>query len=348
MQLLSKQDGRAAAALDRNARVLSIWLFTVAAMVFIMVILGGLTRLTGSGLSMVDWRPISGWLPPLNEHDWRAVFDLYRQIPQYSEINSGMTVDEFKSIFWLEYTHRLWGRVIGLAFALPFLYFAFRRMFDWRLGRQLLVMFALGALQGILGWFMVKSGLTERTDVSQYRLASHLSAAVLIYAYILWVALGLYNGRRRWSRPAGRGGFAFYTAFVVIWLAVTMFWGGLVAGLDAGLTYNTFPLMDGRFIPDGLLLEEPVIINFFENIAAVQFTHRLLAEGALILIFALWLWARRLPLGSRAHIAFTFLSLMAAVQFILGLATLILVVPIPLAVAHQAGAFILLAFALWA
>ena len=330
-----------------NSRMLGAWLFVLLAMVFLMIILGGLTRLTGSGLSMVDWRPITGWLPPLNDNQWHAVFELYKKIPQYAEVNAGMTVDGFKSIFWLEYLHRLWGRLIGLAFLLPFLVFLFRRVITARMAPRLFLIFVLGGLQGVLGWLMVKSGLSVRTDVSHYRLVAHLLAAMLIYAYILWVALSFWRGAGCWQVNQNHVGFTWYTMFVTTWIALTMTSGGFVAGLDAGLAFNTFPLMDGQFFPDEALKKSPAWHNMFETIALVQFEHRLLAKAAVVLVAILWIWARRCLRTGRTRKAFDLLGLVALLQFALGIVTLIQAVPITFAAAHQGGAFILLALAIW-
>jgi cytochrome c oxidase assembly protein subunit 15 len=326
-QLRMEADTRAV----QNARKIGVWLAVLIAMVFVMIILGGLTRLTGSGLSMVDWRPITGWLPPLNDAEWGAVFDLYKQIPQFHELNADMTVDGFKSIFWLEFVHRLWGRLLGFAFLLPFLVFLFRRMITARMAPRLMLMFVLGGAQGVLGWYMVKSGFSVRTD-----------------AYMLWAALSLIRGAGRWRADPGQAGLIWFTALVAAWIALTMTSGGFVAGLDAGLTYNTFPYMDGQLVPDGLFVKSPVWVNLFENITMVQFSHRLMAETAIILVAIAWiLGRRRLPAG-RARTVFDLLGAMGLLQFALGIATLLLVVPVPLAAAHQAGAFVLLALAIWA
>ncbi len=332
----------------QNARKLGVWLLALIAMVFVMIILGGLTRLTGSGLSMVDWRPITGWLPPLNAAEWGAVFDLYKQIPQFQEVNADMTVDGFKSIFWLEFLHRLWGRLIGLAFLLPFLVFVFRRVITMRMAPWLILMFVLGGAQGVLGWFMVKSGFSVRTDVSQYRLVAHLLAAMIIYAYMLWTALTLLRGAGRWRADPARGGLTWFTALAAAWIALTMTSGGFVAGLDAGLSYNTFPTMDGQLVPDGLFLKSPAWVNMFENITLVQFGHRVMAEAAIILVAIAWIWGRRRLSAGRARVAIDLFGLMGLLQFGLGIGTLLLVVPVPLAAAHQAGAFVLLALAIWA
>jgi len=236
-------------AVDRQ-RVIAAWLFAVCAMVFAMVVLGGVTRLTHSGLSMVQWRPVSGWLPPLGEAEWEQAFARYRHFPEYRELNPDLTLAGFKGIFWLEYVHRLWGRLIGLAFFVPFAVFLLRGWVDRRLAGKLFVLFLLGALQGLLGWYMVRSGLVERPDVSQYRLAAHLGTAFVIYGAMLWVALGLLHppsGPR--PRPARGAWFAYVVVGLVMLTALS---GGFVAGLDAGFAYNTFPLMDGELVPAGL------------------------------------------------------------------------------------------------
>ena len=252
------------------------------------------------------------------------------------------------SIFWLEYAHRLWGRLIGVAFLLPFLVFLWRRMITAGMAPWLLLMFVLGGAQGVLGWYMVQSGFSLRTDVSQYRLVAHLLAAMAIYGYMLWVALSLRRGAGRWRADPDCVGLTWFAALVAAWIALTMTSGGFVAGLDAGLSYNTFPLMDGRLVPDGLLLKSPAWVNLFENITLVQFDHRLAGEATVVLVLVLWAWGRRrLPAG-RARTVFNLMGLVAALQFGLGIATLLLVVPVPLASAHQAGAFVLLGLAIWA
>ena len=313
-------------------------------MVLIMVILGGVTRLTDSGLSMVDWRPITGWLPPLNTQEWQAIFELYKDTPEYIKINAGMDVEGFKSIFWLEYLHRLWGRIIGIAFFIPFVWLLVRGRLDNRLTLKLLVMLVLGGAQGVLGWFMVKSGLVDRPDVSQYRLTAHLGLAILIYAFIFWVALGLLaqNTAHVNRRALGR-----ITGVSVFWVFLTMLAGGFVAGLDAGLTYNTFPLMDGKFIPDGLLLMSPVFLNFFENVTTVQFGHRMMAYGSIILVSITFWQARAHGLSGRQMIPFYLFATLMVVQVLLGVTALLWAVPISLGALHQLTAFLLLTAGLW-
>ena len=338
----------AAPAVSPDDRPIAYWLLLCCGMIFAMVVIGGITRLTESGLSIAEWRPVAGILPPLSEAEWRRVFDLYRQIPQYELINRGMSLAEFKEIFWWEYIHRLWGRLIGFVFALPFLYFLIRGRIRRRLMPHLLVMFGLGGLQGLLGWYMVQSGLSVRTDVSQYRLTAHLGAALAIYAYIFWVALTLLRPTAPVQSAPGAAGLRRHLIAVTGLAVLTLLFGGLVAGLKAGLIYNTFPLMNGRLIPDGLLFLEPAWINLLENPETVQFTHRVLAISLVAATLWLWMRARSVALAGRAHLVLHLLTGMALVQASLGIATLLLVVPISLAAAHQGGAVILLTLILWA
>jgi heme a synthase len=326
-------------------RIIAWWLFVVAFMVFAMVVLGGVTRLTHSGLSMVEWRPVTGWLPPMTEALWEETFAKYREFPEYREKNFGMTLAEFKGIFWLEFLHRLWGRVIGLAFFLPFMFFLVKGWVRGVLAGHMVALFVLGALQGGMGWFMVKSGLVDQPDVSQYRLAAHLCLALLIYGYLIWVALSLC------TTPASQkpsSGLQNASVFIVVLIFVTAFSGALVAGLDAGLTYNTFPLMDGDLIPSGLMSMNPWYLNFFESILTVQFDHRVLAILTLIGVFMMWLSTRNADLASGQVNAVNALFIMVLIQVALGISTLLLVVPVTLGALHQAGAVILLGFGVWA
>ena len=327
-----------------HRRTIGWWLMGLCGMVLIMVVLGGVTRLTDSGLSMVDWRPVTGWLPPLNAAEWQAVFELYTVTPEYQKINAGMDVDGFKSIFWLEYLHRLWGRIIGVAFFAPFAWFLVKGRLGGGLASKLLLMFVLGGAQGVLGWFMVKSGLVDRPDVSQYRLTAHLGLAILIYAYMFWVALGLLSDKASLAVSAGLRNLA---AFSVLWILLTMLAGGFVAGLDAGLTYNTFPLMNGKVIPDGLFSQSPLILNFFENVTTVQFDHRMMAYGTILLVGLTWWRARKEGLTGKALIPFHHLLGLMVLQVVLGIGTLLLAVPVLLAALHQLMAFLLLTTGLW-
>lgn len=323
-------------------RIIAWWLFLCCAMVFAMIVLGGLTRLTGSGLSMVEWDPIFGILPPLNEVAWQAVFDKYRGSPEYLHVNAGMDLEGFKSIYWFEYAHRLFGRTIGTVFLLPFLFFLWRGWIRRPLIPKLAALFVLGGLQGVLGWYMVMSGLVDVPHVSQYRLTAHLLLAVLIYAWMFWLGLDLYHDRadHRWRAGARFG----WPAVGLILLTIAS--GGLVAGLKAGLAYNTFPLMDGRLLPEVMFPFEPWWRNFFDHVATVQFDHRLLALTTFTVIISGWLLTRRgLPPG-RARRSLHLLGLMALIQVSLGIATLLQQVPVALASAHQAGAILLLTLAI--
>ncbi|MEE8622955.1 MAG: COX15/CtaA family protein [Alphaproteobacteria bacterium] len=314
-------------------------------MIFAMVVLGGVTRLTGSGLSIVEWKPLLGIVPPLNAGEWEELFRKYRQFPEYRLLNPGMTLAEFKTIFWIEYAHRLWGRLIGLVFLVPFLYFLVKGALGERLRLHLAVILVLGGLQGLLGWYMVKSGLDADPAVSQYRLAAHLASAFLIYGYILWIALGLLAPRRG-PDPAIRGlrRFALVIGAVTF---LTVLSGAFVAGLDAGLAYNTFPLMDGRLAPAEIFMLRPLVLNFFANVATVQFDHRWLATILVVLVLLLWLKSWSVDLPARTRAAFHLLLAVAFLQAGLGIATLVLVVPVSFAAAHQAGALMLFSFALW-
>ncbi len=311
-------------------------------MVFAMVVLGGLTRLTGSGLSIVEWRPLSGILPPLDDAGWRATFESYRTSPEFQKINFWMTLADFKAIYWLEYVHRLWGRLIGVAFLLPFLWFLWRRHLPRRLIPRLGLLFVLGGAQGALGWYMVASGLVERPEVSHYRLAAHLALAALIYGVLLWTALGLLLPRPSAQAASGP---RLLAAIAVGWIGLVIVTGALVAGLDGGLAYNTFPLMGGRFLPEAMLAPPPGVA-LLDNPAAVQFVHRVAAAVTVVLAIAVYLWCRQCA-NRRAAIAAGALLAMTVAQAGLGIATLLTQVAIPLAAAHQAGALLALSLALW-
>jgi cytochrome c oxidase assembly protein subunit 15 len=327
-----------------NRRAIAVWLLGCAAMIFLMVVLGGVTRLTESGLSITEWQPITGILPPLNDAAWQAEFAKYRAIPQFQLMHSWMSLADFKTIFFWEWLHRLWGRLIGVAFAAPFLWFLLRDRIPSGLIPRLVGILVLGGLQGVLGWVMVKSGLVDRVEVSQYRLVAHLGLAIVIYAAILWTVLDLLWPRPPRALPAALLPRA--AAAIVGLVFLTLLAGGFVAGLNAGLTYNTFPLMDGALVPEGYWQRQPWWLNFFENVAAVQFDHRLLALASLAAIVALWLAGRGHALAWRARRALDALLAMALLQVALGVATLLLVVPLPLAAAHQAGAVLLFTVAL--
>jgi len=311
-----------------------LWLYAMAFLVFCMVIVGGATRLTDSGLSITEWRPLLGVIPPMNEADWLAAFEKYKLIPEYQIQNRGMPLSEFKFIYWWEWAHRFLGRFIGLAFALPLIFFTFTRRIGRALWPRLFALFILGGAQGALGWYMVASGLVDRVDVSQYRLAAHLTLAALIFAAIIWVAMGI--GRKRKHASSSSDWFAvLLVAFVLLQIAA----GGFVAGLDAGQGYVTWPKMDGQWIPSGLWEMAPGWKNAFENAMTVQFNHRILAY-MLLLATALHAWQSR-------TLSATLLAFAMLAQACLGILTLLLHVPLAAALIHQAGAMIVLALALW-
>ena len=324
-------------------RTVAIWLLILCALIYAMIVLGGVTRLSGSGLSMVDWRPIMGWLPPLSAEEWQRTFEMYQQSPEFQKVNSHMTVHDFKGIFWLEYLHRLLGRIIGMAFLVPFLYFVWRgyvRKGEWP---KYTLMFLLGGLQGVLGWYMVKSGLVDNPRVSQYRLTAHLVAALAIYAYILWVALSLLVRHEETSTHP----WFTRTLLLAGLILLTVVSGGFVAGLDAGLIYNTFPKMGNYWIPPDFAHLSPFWLNFFENMGAVQFNHRVLAITTFAVIVIYWWFARKAELPARLRRGVNALLHTAVLQVALGISTLLLVVPLVLAAAHQAVAVLLFTVALY-
>ncbi len=322
---------------SREDRAVARWLLVCCALVAGMVLLGGVTRLTGSGLSMVDWRPVTGILPPLSDDAWQRTFEMYQQSPEFQKKNSHMDVDAFKGIFWLEYLHRVLGRLIGLAFFLPMVWFLARGYIPWSRSPRYFFMLALGGLQGLLGWYMVKSGLVDNPAVSQYRLTAHLMSAFLILAFMWWTALSLlYPASGRERHPwFGR------TVALTSLITVTIISGGFVAGLKAGKLYNTFPKMGDHWVPPGLMALEPAWRNFFDNHATVQFDHRILAMTTFALIVAYWLQARKSDLPARVKKGVNALLHTAVLQVALGISTLLLIVPVPLAAAHQATGLLL-------
>jgi cytochrome c oxidase assembly protein subunit 15 len=331
-----------AARWDRAVR---IWLWAVAVLVFLMIVVGGATRLTDSGLSITEWQPILGAIPPLNESDWQAAFAKYKAIPEYHLVNKGMSLEAFKAIYWWEWGHRFLGRLIGVAFAVPLAAFWLSGALRPGLGAKLLGVLALGALQGAVGWYMVKSGLVDRVDVSHYRLALHLLIAFAILGLLVWLALDVGTEERSRDRPGQHGaGLAGLIAGLVLLQVVR---GALVAGRKAGLAYNTWPLMDGALVPAGLWELSPGYLNLFENVAMVQFNHRLAAYGVSALVL-LQLW-RVLRTGGDGGLRLPALWLAGAViaEVGLGIATLLNAVPLSLGLAHQGGAAIVFALAVW-
>ncbi|MEO9337191.1 COX15/CtaA family protein [Mesorhizobium sp. SB112] len=335
----TSSDGRE--RLLRNRALIRNWLYVVMLVLIAIVIVGGATRLTDSGLSITEWKPIHGVIPPLSESDWQEELEKYRQIPQYQQINKGMSLSEFKQIFWWEWAHRILARGVGVVFALPLLFFWVTRRVEPGLSPKLIGILALGGLQGAIGWWMVASGLVERTDVSQYRLATHLTVAAFIFTATMVVARGLsphseHEADERTQKFAG----------ILVALALfQIFLGGLVAGLNAGLSYNTWPLMDGRIVPGDMLILKPIWHNFFENPKTVQFVHRI---GAYAVFFAA-LWhmiavRRALPKTTHARRALVLFHLIL-VQALIGIATLVMHVPMHWALLHQGFAFVVLGFA---
>lgn len=327
-----------------NRRAVAAWLLACCALVFAMVVVGGVTRLTHSGLSIVEWQPFIGTIPPLDDADWAAQFEKYKLTPEFRLRNHDMSVAGFKSIFWWEYFHRLLGRLIGVAFLLPLAYFWIRGRLDRPLAWKLAGIFLLGALQGAMGWYMVKSGLVNEPRVSQFRLTAHLGLALLIFAAMFWVALGILRPAAS-AAPAAlrRAGLAF--AGLVFAMALT---GGLVAGIRAGMAYNTWPLMNGNWVPPEILMIEPWWRNFGYNMATVQFVHRTLA---LVVLGSAWILAWRVFAwrfaGGEARAAAGALAAVVLAQVALGIATLLAVVPVGLGAAHQGGAVVVLAVSLW-
>jgi heme a synthase len=324
-------------------RAVRWWLFSIALLIAITVLVGGATRLTESGLSIVEWKPVTGALPPLTEAQWTRAFDAYKTIPQYHALNAGMTLAAFKTIFWWEWSHRLLGRVIGAAFLLPFLWFLWRGGLSAELKRRLWLIFALGALQGAVGWWMVASGLSERVEVSQYRLATHLVLALLIFAAVVWTL------RRLAERPpiTGSVGLKIASVALVVLTFVQLYLGALVAGLRAGLVYNTWPDIDGSLVPSAarLWFETPWWRNLFDNTLTVQFEHRMTAYALLVLAAFHAIDAVRSRAGTAAVNGALWLLAAITLQATLGILTLLNQVPIGLALTHQAAAIAVLTLA---
>ncbi len=332
------------AVIDRersNRTLVRGWLYGICALVAAMVVVGGATRLTDSGLSITEWELLIGIVPPLSEADWQIAFDKYKQLPEYRLVNEGMSLAQFQFIYWWEWAHRLLGRIIGVAFIVPLVWFWVAGRIEPKLKLRLLLLLAMGALQGAVGWWMVRSGLVDRVDVSQYRLAVHLTLAAVIFAYALWIARGLavHSDER-----ADRVLHGLAPTMVVV-TGLQIFAGALVAGLDAGLAFNTWPRMDGALWPDGLLVQEPAWRNFFENPKTVQFVHRLIAYGLVLLVLVNWVSSRSRSNGETHRRRGLVLLALVLVQAVLGVVTLIWQVPIGWALAHQATAFALLGFA---
>ena len=326
----------------RNRRWIRTWLWAIAATTFVILVVGGVTRLTHSGLSIVDWQPLIGVVPPLDEAQWAASFERYRQFPEYRQLRPDMTLAEYKHIFFWEYLHRLVARLIGLVFLVPFAFFWFSGMLTRPLARRAIALFALGALQGLVGWLMVRSGLVDRPSVSHYRLAAHLTLALVIFGLCVWVIRDLSLGRARPTattvarRRLRRGLLA-----VGGLLALQMVWGAFVAGLKAGLLFNTFPLMGGAVVPPNLWLLSPAVLNFVQNPSGVQWLHRILGTALIVCVFVVFQQTRRPRMDRTSRRLGTALLSVVAAQYALGVLTLIYAVPIGLGVAHQALAMVI-------
>ena len=332
-----------ARAKNGDPRTVAAWLLVCCALVFAMVVVGGVTRLTHSGLSITEWQPILGTLPPFTDAQWGEVFAKYRATPEYSQVNQGMTLEAFKGIFWWEYFHRLLGRAIGAVFLLPLLWFIARRRIPPGFAPKLFGIFALGALQGAMGWYMVQSGLVDDPRVSHFRLTAHLGLAFVIFAAMFWTALSLLrtHSAPEPARIAPLRRFAYALAALIFVMVLS---GGLVAGIRAGFAYNTFPLMNGYLVPPAIMLIDPWYLNFFNNMATVQFDHRAIAWMLVFTIPVFWWRVRASPdAAAGARHGATLLLALLALQVTLGISTLLFVVPLPLAAAHQAGAMLLFA-----
>ena len=329
--------------LRANNNHLQIWLSIIYILALAIVIVGGVTRLTDSGLSITEWQPIRGTIPPLNQAEWMEEFEKYQQIPQYQILNKGMTLNEFKNIYWWEWGHRFLGRIIGLAFIIPFAYFLLKRKINKRWIPHLIALFALGSIQGFFGWWMVKSGLADRTDVSQYRLALHLTVAGIILSYIIFL---LHRISSIYRYQTGQLSLRVLSILIALLLTFQIIFGALTAGLNAGMTFNTWPLMDGKWVPDGLFLLDPIWNNFFENILTVQFQHRIMAY--ILVLLTIWQYLLSLKTSERRLIKFAVTMLgLTLLQTTFGIITLVLVVPFSMALIHQFFAIILLSVSIW-
>jgi cytochrome c oxidase assembly protein subunit 15 len=324
---------------DNSQKSVIIWLLSGCALIFLMVVVGGITRLTNSGLSMVDWKLIMGMIPPLNEQDWIATFDQYKQFPEYQEVNYLFTLEEFKAIFFWEYIHRLIGRIIGLVFIIPFFFFLLKNKIQGKLIGKCVIILCMGGFQGFLGWWMVKSGLVNNPDVSHYRLATHLIAAFLTFAYTFWVALGLiYKSEETPNVSFMRNG----VLILFIMTVIQIIYGAFVAGLNAGFVMNTYPKMGDSWIAESVTAMEPFFVNFIDGIGGVQFVHRVLAHIVVGLVIFLLMKSTKFELNRIQKKSLIALIVVVCIQFLLGVFTLLYAVPVWLGVTHQVGAFFLL------
>lgn len=330
----------------KNHKSIIIWLFTGCFLIYLMVVIGGITRLTHSGLSMVEWNPIIGSFPPMSDADWQIPFDKYKQTPEYQIINNQFSLEEFKSIYWWEYIHRFLGRTIGVVFLIPFFYFWLKKRFDRSMLKKMFVLLALGALQGVLGWYMVYSGLQKEPHVSHYRLAAHLISAFTVFGFTFWYALDLL-----YPQAIEENKIIKQVKRLSIWMfgiiVLQIIYGAFVAGLKAGLFYNTFPKMGTKFFPDTITSFDPFYKNFIENPSGVQFIHRTIAYIVLIIVLFVWETIRKMELTKLQRSASNFMLGVVIVQFLLGIITLLYAVPVTMGVLHQTGAFFLFASSLF-
>lgn len=326
--------------MKKDNKAVIYWLLTGCFLIFIMVIVGGITRLTHSGLSISNYKLISGTIPPMNDIEWNEAFDLYKQYPEYKKLNYGMSLEEFKDIYFWEWIHRVIGRFIGLVFIIPFLYFLIRKQLSKSTIKKSIILLLMGGFQGFLGWYMVKSGLVDRPDVSHYRLAAHLTTAFLTFAYTFWVALDLMFPNKKAIDTKLRN----FIRIGLVVLVIQIIYGAFVAGLDAGWIHNHWPFMsEGKFMHETVYTEQnPTYLNFIEGKSGVQFVHRTLAYVVVIFILAIWYKATRNDISKWQRKGVNSLLIVVGIQFLLGVLTLLLAVPVWLGVLHQVVAFILL------
>lgn len=328
-------------------RPLIIWLLGTCFLIWLMIMLGGATRLTHSGLSIVEWKPITGILPPLTHMQWLGEFDKYKQFPEYKLINQGMSLSSFQFIYFMEYAHRLLGRLMGLWFMIPLFFFWIRHRLSSTLKKRALIALILGMSQGFLGWYMVKSGLVKDPSVSHYRLTAHLALAVALYGLLFWTALEIMCSSSKSKRRTEPQIIEHLSIISCGAISLTILYGGLVAGLKAGLIYNTFPLMEGQFIPSEWAFHQPLWINFFENAALVQWIHRWLALSTLgLILYTAWKTWNISP-NKHTHVTALFFAIAALVQATLGVITLIYQVPVSLGTIHQGASVVVLSFSLY-
>jgi len=324
----------------KDNKIVIYWLLAGCVLIFIMVVVGGITRLTHSGLSISNYKLISGTIPPLNEVEWQEAFNLYKQYPEYQKLNYHFTLNDFKEIYFWEWLHRVIGRLIGLVFIVPFVYFLLTKQLSKSTIKKSILLLIMGGFQGFLGWYMVKSGLVDRPDVSHYRLAAHLTTAFLTFAYTLWVALDLIFPKKKEIEK----GFRNLIRLGLIVLLIQIIYGAFVAGLDAGLIHNHWPMMsEGKFMHETVYIEQnPLYKNFIEGKSGVQFVHRIFAYIVVAIILLIWHNSKRIIKTNYQLYGINFLLLFVFLQFLLGVFTILLQVPVWLGVMHQIGAFFLL------